>query len=245
MKIRRLASLGLIFAASMTTALSSIVAADAHVVAEPQTVEAGQGATIAFRVGHGCGDSPTTSIRMQIPEGVVGVTVKALPGWEIETVTGPITPYENHGATISEGVTQIAWRGGPLPDGVFELFTIRATIPDTPGETLYFPVVQECAAGENAWIEIPADGESGDDLEFPAPAIQVIAATGDSEGHSGGSSAASAEDNGEANATPDAVVGSISPGEDDSKTLSWIALGVGVLGLVVGAGGLATGLRTR
>lgn len=44
-------------------------------------------------------------------------------------------------------------------------------LPDTPGETLYFPAVQECEQGAERWIEVPADGRSEDDLDHPAPRI--------------------------------------------------------------------------
>ena len=223
----------IMLAGSATTAISLVALASAHVGTDPRTVQAGSGATVGFRVGHGCDGSPTNLVRLQIPEGVVGVRPQQKPGWEISIVKGPITPYESHGTTISEGVKEITWSGGSLPDAEFDTFTIRATFPDTPGETLYFPVVQECDEGEHAWIEIPAEGQSGDDLDSPAPAIEVVAPEGDADGHGSGGDDTGAE---EAAATDD---------NDSSSTVAWLALGVGVLGLVAGAGGLATGMRKR
>ena len=45
----------------------------------------------------------------------------------------------------------------------------------TPGDTLYFAVVQECAGGlKERWIEIPAAGKSADDLEMPAPGVKLL-----------------------------------------------------------------------
>ena len=44
------------------------------------------------------------------------------------------------------------------------------------GETLYFPVIQTCEEGEAAWIEIPAEGEDGEELESPAPSITLTEA---------------------------------------------------------------------
>ena len=35
----------------------------------------------------------------------------------------------------------------------------------------YFPIVQTCAVGETAWIEIPAEG--GAEPDHPAPAVLV------------------------------------------------------------------------
>jgi uncharacterized protein YcnI len=46
-------------------------------------------------------------------------------------------------------------------------------LPDRPGATLYFPVVQECREGVHRWIEIPAKGKRAEDLEEPAPALRL------------------------------------------------------------------------
>jgi uncharacterized protein YcnI len=40
--------------------------------------------------------------------------------------------------------------------------------------------VQECATGAERWIEIPAAGQTSDDLEDPAPGVMVLPA-----GHTG------------------------------------------------------------
>ena len=43
--------------------------------------------------------------------------------------------------------------------------------------TLYFPIVQECPDGvTERWIEIPAAGQSADDLELPAPGVKLLEA---------------------------------------------------------------------
>ena len=41
-----------------------------------------------------------------------------------------------------------------------------------------FPTIQTCEQGEAAWIEVPADGQDGDELELPAPAFVLTAADG-------------------------------------------------------------------
>lgn len=91
--------------------------------------------------------------------------------------------YEYHGSQVSEGVTEIVWSGGSLADDEYDEFVLRGYI--TPavkaGETLYFPVVQECPGGlAERWIEVPAEGQSADDLEMPAPGVAIIEAT---DGH--------------------------------------------------------------
>lgn len=226
--LRRAALLG----GAALTAASAITMASAHVGTVPGSVEAGTSATVGFRIGHGCEGSPTNTVRMQIPEGVVAVTPEAMPGWDIETVLGPVEPYEAHGATIAEDVTEITWAGGSLPDDQFAVLTIRATFPDAPGETLYFPVVQECDEGEHAWIEIPEDGQDGHDLESPAPTLQLVEASSGS-GH------------GDAETATSGVAAATDRSDDGVSTIAWVAFGLAALGLVVGAGGLATALRNR
>lgn len=54
-------------------------------------------------------------------------------------------------------------------------------LPDRPGTTLYFPVVQTCAHGKTAWTQIPAPGQSGHELEHPAPSVTLTA--GGASGH--------------------------------------------------------------
>jgi uncharacterized protein YcnI len=57
-------------------------------------------------------------------------------------------------------VKEVAWRGGPLPDGQFDEFLLLFRTPAAPGETLWFPFVQECEGGAVArWIERPPPGQ--------------------------------------------------------------------------------------
>jgi uncharacterized protein YcnI len=58
---------------------------------------------------------------------------------------------------MSEGVTEIAWTGGELPDEWYDEFVFRGGSPTSrPGRSCYFPVVQECPDGAvHRWIEIP------------------------------------------------------------------------------------------
>jgi uncharacterized protein YcnI len=76
--------------------------------------------------------------------------------------------------TLTEGVREISWSGGNLPDAWYDEFVFRARLPDQgEGTTLYFPVVQECEQGVSRWIEIPAEGKTADDYEKPAPGVML------------------------------------------------------------------------
>jgi len=61
------------------------------------------------------------------------------------------------GVTLTETVDEITWSGNSLPDELFEKFTFRAVIPDTPNQFLFFKTIQTCKQGEHKWVEVPSD----------------------------------------------------------------------------------------
>jgi uncharacterized protein YcnI len=211
--------------AGVTCALVAAPAAGAHVTANPTEANAGGFAMISFRVPHGCEDSPTTSLTVKIPEGVVSVTPQAVAGWEVSTKSGKLaTPVELHGSTVTEGVQEVTWTGGPLDSHQFTDFGISMAVPDTPGETLYFPAVQRCQQGVTRWIQIPVDGQAEPDS--PAPGVTLVAASG---GHGSTGSDKGTETTAAEEAAPS------SADDEDASTIEIVAL-------VLGAGGLLAGL---
>lgn len=166
--------------ALIATALLGVFAtpAFAHVTANPNQASSEFFKT-DFRIGHGCEGSATTEVRVQVPDGVLSASPQEIAGWEIEVVTGPLAkPYESHGETIAEGPREIAWRGGPLPDGHMQEFGMSLRLSqDLDGQAVYFPVVQTCEQGAHRWIEIPASVEQWGDLEEPAPYVEVAFAS--------------------------------------------------------------------
>jgi uncharacterized protein YcnI len=116
---------------------------------------------------------------VQIPEGFYNVKPMPKAGWKLETVTGPYeNTYVNHGTEVTEGVKEIIWSEGNLPNEWYDEFVFRGTFADTlePGP-FYFPAIQECANGEEAWIDVT--GAEG--AEMPAPKLELV--KGDSHGH--------------------------------------------------------------
>ena len=77
-----------------------------------------------------------------------------------------------HRAPQADTVDEVEWRGGPLGDGLYEDFGLLASLPATPGRTVFFPVVQECEKGVSRWIELPQPGVER--LEHPAPGVRVV-----------------------------------------------------------------------
>jgi len=152
-------------------------AAQAHITLEQKEAPVGASYKAVFRVPHGCGTSPTVKIRVRIPDGVVGVKPMPKPGWQLDLVTGPYDkPYALFHGSVSEGVKEVSWSGGRLPDEHYDEFVLIGFIGDAlpPGGTLYFPVVQECENGIHRWIELPQDGKPATDLKEPAPALKLL-----------------------------------------------------------------------
>jgi uncharacterized protein YcnI len=162
--------------ASALTALLAVPAL-AHITLETSEAPAGSAYKAVLRVGHGCEGAATTGVRVQIPDGVIDVKPMPKPGWTLETTVGAYAePAELFGETLTEGVREIHWSGGELPDAWYDEFVFRGRLTDGVAEqTIYFPVVQECGEAVTRWIEIPAEGQTEEDLEEPAPALTVTA----------------------------------------------------------------------
>lgn len=161
---------------AMAYAIFSTGSASGHVTLETREAPANANYKAVLRVSHGCGGSPTTAIRVRIPDGVTGVKPMLKPGWDVSVKVAPYDkPYRHRDEVLTEGGKEIIWSGGQLLDGYFDEFIFRAMLPDEkPGTMLYFPVVQHCAKGVHRWIEIPDPGKSPKDLEEPAPALRLI-----------------------------------------------------------------------
>ena len=145
----------------------------AHVTAQPDTGVAGSYFHLTFTVPHGCDGSPTISLRIKIPEGVTSVKPQMKAGWNVTIKTRKLDPpiKGERGQTITETVDEVDWRGGPLPNELYDTFGLSMKLPEGAGQTLYFQAVQECEKGTNRWIEIPASGQNRKDLRQPAPTV--------------------------------------------------------------------------
>ena len=99
-------------------------------------------------------------------------------GWTLSTKVGQLAqPYTSHGKTFTEGVQEITWTAnGPenaLPANFYDEFILRGTTPTKPGP-LWFKIVQTCAKGVNAWVELPALGVSTKGLKSPAALLELL-----------------------------------------------------------------------
>jgi periplasmic copper chaperone A len=228
----------------LTLALAGTAAA--HVTVNPAEGPSDGYATIDFQVPHGCEESPTTQVRIQIPPSVPSVTPGVDALWDVETKEGKKDKVELHGETVTSGVSEVIYTAKePLPADRLATLPISLKLPaGEEGESVYFPTIQTCEKGQTRWIQIPAEGESGDELESPAPAVVLTAA----EGHGAASSSDSDSDSEEQSAAQPAAqvqTASVSSDEGAPMWLAITALAVGALGLLAGVGGMAAARRSR
>jgi uncharacterized protein YcnI len=207
--------------------------AAAHITPDKDEVAAGSYNTVTLSVGHGCDESPTKQLVIEVPEGLNTVTPQVHTGWDItiqkEALTTPVT--DAHGEELTErmaSVTITAKPGNELPDGFRDTFTLGFKTPETPGEYMFFKTVQKCAVGETPWIE-EYTGE-GEEPEHPAPVVKIGPA--EEEGHDDGATETTvAGGDGEG----ESAAGDGSADDDDSSN------GLGIAGIVLGGLGLITG----
>lgn len=165
-------------ALAATTLVALATPGFAHSTFLVQEAKIGASFKAVLRVPHGCGTEATHTVRVQIPEGFFSVKPMPKADWDLQTVTGPYeNTYLNHGTEVSEGVQEIVWSNGNLPNEFYDEFVFTGTFADSlePGK-FYFPAIQECDNGEEAWIDT---NETGD---MPAPSVTLVPAEG-SHGH--------------------------------------------------------------
>ena len=153
-------------------------AAFAHITLQDKQAPVGSPYKAVLRVPHGCSGSATVAVRVRIPSGFIDVKPMPKPGWKLEVVRGKYqTPVSARGTQVTEGVTEVDWSGGSLPDAFYDEFVLTGFIGDeaSAGQAMYFPVVQECEKGVSRWIEIPRDGtQVNDESSAPAPALKLL-----------------------------------------------------------------------
>jgi uncharacterized protein YcnI len=144
---------------ALVLAIVALTAAPAlaHVEVGDSSVAPDGTASITFSFHHGCAGQPTTSLRIQIPEGVTDVAPQPVEGWQ-SAVTS----------------TEVSWTGGSIPDGEEGTFVATMRVSGEAGTTIWFPTVQGCPTAEETWIETSAPGEP--EPENVAPSI-VLAST--------------------------------------------------------------------
>lgn len=160
--------------------MASQSAASAHVTLATGEARTGTYYKAVLQVPHGCGGTATQSIRVQIPEGVIGAKPMPKPGWTLSVTRGVYAKsYQSHGKAVTEGPKEIVWSGGSLSDDNYDEFVFTSFLAGDfrPGQTVAFPTFQQCAKGEARWDQIAADGQDSHSLKSPAPGLRIVADT--------------------------------------------------------------------
>ncbi len=161
--------------------------AAAHVTLEYQVANAGSYYKANFKVGHGCGQSPTRQISVIIPAGVQGAKPMPKAGWTIEIQRETLAkPYDDHGRQVTEDVARISWTAKTpadyLPNTHYDEFALQARLPSQAG-LLYWSVSQVCEKGRIDWNEIPPENQTGPDLKAPAALLELMPTAGATHQH--------------------------------------------------------------
>lgn len=148
-----------------------------HIVLADQAALANTSYSAVLRVGHGCNGASTTAVRVTVPAGFKGAKPMPKAGWVLSTTVGKlVTPFDDHGKQITEGLLDVTWTAAPgnaLPDAYFDEFVLRGSLPGTAGP-MWFKVLQTCEKGNIDWSEVPPAGKSAHDLKSPAALLEII-----------------------------------------------------------------------
>ncbi|MFE0512951.1 YcnI family protein [Streptomyces sp. NPDC058964] len=235
MKVSRIAAAA---AVAGTAVLAVSAPAFAHVSVQPEgTAAKGGYAVIDFKVPNERDSASTTKLEVDFPADhpLASVMPQPIAGWTVEVTKAKLDkPLEMHGKQISEAVTKVTWTadGKGIGPGYFQKFPLSVgTLPEDTDE-LVFKAVQTYSNNEVVrWIEVQQDGQ--DEPENPAPVLELAAASADEHSH-GSAKAEDASD--KTSGTGTAAASGSSGGSDTTARV------LGVVGIVVGAAGVAYGV---
>lgn len=218
----------------------------AHVGVQP-VGEAAKGgyATVNFKVPNERDDASTVKLEVNFPteHPLASVSPQAVPGWKIAVTKSKLAkPIEMHGKQITEAVSKVTWTAtgdGGVGPGYFQQFPLSIGQLPEDADQLVFKTLQTYDNDEVVrWIDAPTKGA---EPESPAPVLTLTAAAEDGHGAAAGAGSddakgadhASDEGDGEDGATENAASSDSSDGT--ARTL-------GIVGIVVGAAGVAFGV---
>ncbi|MFH8976461.1 YcnI family protein [Streptomyces sp. NPDC017890] len=240
MKTSRIAAAG---AVSGIAVLALSAPAFAHVSVQPEgTAAKGGYAVVGFKVPNERDNASTTKLEVSFPTDhpLASVMPQPVPGWKaVVTKVKPAKPLESHGKQITEVVSKVTWTadGKGIEPGYFQKFPVSVGALPEDADELVFKAIQTYDNKEVVrWIEVPQEGQ--EEPESPAPVLELSAAEDDAHGSSG----AKAGDGTEAAAqnTPADTTASSDTGSGDGTDTT--ARVLGIVGIVVGAAGVAYGV---
>ncbi|MEV6883227.1 YcnI family protein [Streptomyces sp. NPDC051135] len=241
MKASRIAAVG---AVSGIAVLALSAPAFAHVSVQPEGAAAKGGyAVVDFKVPNERDNASTTKLEVNFPTDhpLASVMPQPIPGWKAEvTKSKPAKPLESHGKQITEVVTKVTWTadGKGVEPGYFQKFPVSIGALPEDADELVFKAIQTYSNKEVVrWIEVPQEGQ--DEPDTPAPVLKLSAAEEDAHGAASASDAKGDDTGADARNTAADASSSDSGSGDDSDTTARV---LGIVGIVVGAAGVAYGV---
>ncbi|WP_367322051.1 YcnI family protein [Streptomyces sp. HUAS ZL42] len=227
-------------AGSAVLVLSSPAFAHVTVAAEGTAAKGGY-AVVDFKVPNERDNASTTKLEVTFPTDhpVASVMPEPITGWKIEvTKSKPAKPLELHGEKISEAVSKVTWTatGKGVEPGYFQKFPVSVGPLPEDADELVFKAIQTYSNNEVVrWIEVQEDGAK--EPENPAPVLALSAASEDGHSHGSTTAADASDESDDAKAAA-----STTEAAADSDSGDTTARVLGVVGIVVGAAGVAYGV---
>ncbi|MFJ4619667.1 YcnI family protein [Streptomyces sp. NPDC088812] len=238
MKISRLAAAA---AVAGSTVLVLSAPAFAHVSVQPEgTAAKGGYALVNFRVPNERDNASTTKLEVTFPTDtpLASVLPQAVPGWKIVVTKSTLAkPLELHGQQVTEAVSKVTWTAEDkgIQPGFIQQFPVSVGALPEDADEVVFKAIQTYSNKEVVrWIEVQEEG--AEEPDTPAPVLTLSDAADDDHAHASASAPASEEDD-DAEAAATTTEASGSSGDTDTT-----ARVLGVVGIVVGAAGVAYGV---
>ena len=224
MKKKSLSLIGALGAGALLAFAAAPLSASAHVGADASSTAAGSYTVITFSVPHGCDGSPTTEVRIGLPETIPTVTPTVNPNWTVSRTLVPLDPPTEDNTERTSEVIYTAIT--PLPADQRDTFELSLRLPDgEAGDVVEFPVLQVCAEGSVEWI--------GDEV----PSVTLTAAV-EGDGHGHGSAEEHTDDATADDHSDHAEAAAVS---SDDIVARWLA----IAGVVLGAAALVVAFVSR
>jgi uncharacterized protein YcnI len=225
--------------------------ASAHVTVQPQGDAAkGGSAVVNFKVPNERDDARTTQLEVDLPTDhpLASVMPEPVPGWKIDITTSKLAkPVELHGSQVTEAVSKVVWTadsGGGIPEGQFQMFPVSLSPLPTDTDQIAFKALQTYDNKDVVrWIEVQQPGAP--EPENPAPVLKLTgasAADGKASGQSGSGQGGSGQGGAGTTAADLTKPGKVESVASSSGGTDTVARVLGVVGIVVGAAGVAYGV---
>ncbi|WP_407566665.1 YcnI family protein [Streptomyces sp. 184] len=221
--------------------------AAAHVSIDPGEAEQGGYATVNFKVPNERDDASTIKLEVTLPTDhpLTSVMPQPVPGWDVKVEKATLdTPIDSHGEKITEAASKVTWSGGKIEPGTFQQFPVSMGALPEDADQLVFKAVQTYDSDEVVrWIEVPEEG--AEEPEHPAPVLALEPA--EDGGHGGAGDDADDAANGDETepAAAEGDDGADDTAADDESSSDTTARTLGIVGIVLGAGGVAFGVLSR